>query len=297
MKVIFWGTRGSGAATGREYMDFGGNTSCVSAEWENGLIVFDAGTGIAGLGEELVRRGFSGEIHLFLSHFHLDHICGLPLFAPAFCPGVQMHVYGYTADKKGVEECVRQVLSPPYWPVAPECYGAQIFWHDVDLQKKDAGAVVRKQQGFLGGSLKAGNNKEGLEWEVKALKAAHPDGGLIYRLEAGGRSVVYGLDCELPECFQEIYADFAKEADLLIFDAAYTDQEYPKVKGFGHATWQQGVAMAKRTKAARTVLAHHRRERTDRELNALDQAVRSQGLQVCFGKEGMEIILQEVCSG
>ena len=101
MKVIFWGTRGSGAAAGREYMDFGGNTSCVSAEWENGLFVFDAGTGIARLGEELIRRRFSGEIHLFLSHFHLDHICGLPLFAPAFVLGYRCMSMDIRLTKKG----------------------------------------------------------------------------------------------------------------------------------------------------------------------------------------------------
>ena len=87
MTVTFWGTRGSGAAAGRDYVEFGGDTSCVSVEWGSQLAVFDAGTGIGRLGEALAGRGFSGELHLFLSHFHLDHICGLPLSGLVFCPG------------------------------------------------------------------------------------------------------------------------------------------------------------------------------------------------------------------
>lgn len=301
MRVTFWGIRGSGPAAGKEYACFGGNTSCVSAEWEDGLVIFDAGTGISRLGEELVRRGFAGELHLFFSHFHLDHIYGLPLFAPIFSPKVKIHIYGNTMGQEGVKERVSRVLSPPYWPVGPDTYGAQIFWHDLQLDPECGRIQIdlkKKQKEESGKDHKSGMEGRDMFMEkplcqVTALRAAHPDGGLIYRLEAAGRSVVYGLDCELPEAFQDIYADFAKKADLLIFDAAYTDQEYAAVKGFGHATWQQGVAMAKRTEAGKTVFAHHRRERTDLELEALDEMVRRQGRNICFGKEGMEILLQE----
>ncbi len=280
MKVVFWGIRGSGAAVGKEYEEYGGNTSCVSAEWGNHLIIFDAGTGISKLGESLVRRGFTGEIHLFLSHFHLDHICGLPLFGPAFSSKVRIHIYGNTTDPGGLKGCVSRVLSPPYWPVAPDCYGARMVWHDLKPGKQGQAEVMEDKDGTAA-------------WMVKALPSAHPNGGLIYRLEAAGRSVVYGLDCELPEEFWEIYRDFACGADLLIFDAAYSEEEYPKVKGFGHATWQQGAAMARHTGAVRTVFAHHRRERTDKELEALNQIVLGQEPKMCFGKEGMEILLQE----
>lgn len=155
-----------------------------------------------------------------------------------------------------------------------------MVWHDLKPGKQGQAEVMEDKDGTAA-------------WMVKALPSAHPNGGLIYRLEAAGRSVVYGLDCELPEEFWEIYRDFACGADLLIFDAAYSEEEYPKVKGFGHATWQQGAAMARHTGAVRTVFAHHRRERTDKELEALNQIVLGQEPKMCFGKEGMEILLQE----
>lgn len=284
MKVAFWGTRGSGAAAGRDYVEFGGNTSCVSVEWGNHLAVFDAGTGIGRLGEALAGRSFSGEIHLFLSHFHLDHICGLPLFGLVFSPKVRLHIYGMGADPGDVETCISQVLSPPYWPVGPDSYKAKVIWHHLKPDETGKPVLVRIEETSPGFAEDCG-------WQVRALPGIHPDGGLIYRLEAAGRSVVYGLDCELPEYFWPVYENFARNADLLIFDGAYTEEEYPAVKGFGHATWQQGVKMARSTGAARTVLTHHRWERTDGELKELDRMVRSRTPKVCFGRDGMEIAL------
>ena len=284
MTVTFWGTRGSGAAAGRDYVEFGGDTSCVSVEWGSQLAVFDAVTGIGRLGEALAGRGFSGELHLFLSHFHLDHICGLPLSGLVFCPGARLHIYGMGADPGAVQSCISQVLSPPYWPVGPDGYKANVIWHDLKPDETGKPLLVRLEN-------KVPGSFPDLGWQVQALGGNHPDGGLIYRLEAAGRSVVYGLDCELPEDFWPVYEDFAKSADLLIFDAAYTQEEYPSVKGFGHATWQQGVRMAESTGAARTVLIHHRWERTDGELEALDRTVRSRSSKVCFGRDGMKILL------
>ncbi len=272
--VRFWGTRGSCAAPFPDRMEFGGNTSCVSVSCEGGLVVFDGGTGIVALGEAL-ERGYQEpetlpEIYIFISHLHLDHVCGLPFFSMFYRRGVKIHLYGQGIDDKGFRELLYQVAGPPCWPIFLEQGKAQVYWHEVE-----AGGVY----GLPG------------EGRVLTMGSDHPDHTLLYRLDIGGRSVVYGLDCEFSEPVQRAYEAFAQGCDLLIFDGMYTEEEYPRHRGFGHSTWQKGVKAEGLCQAGLVCISHHSWGRKDQELERLEAEAEKQNSHCIFARERLGIRL------
>ena len=298
--VKFWGTRGSCPAPYRDRMKYGGNTSCMSAAWEGGLAVFDGGTGIAGLGQYLDGKGESrgmtggiypaGEgagraqvrpgresagsgpipIHIFISHLHLDHISGLPLFTPFFRKDAEIHIYGEARDGMSLEQVLSRVLGPPYWPVTFKDMKARIIWHEVEADREYT---------LKGGAL------------VRTMRAGHPNQCLLYRLERGGNSLVYGLDCELTDTLWDRYREFSRSCGLLVFDAAYKEEEYDAYRGYGHGTWQQGVEMARQCGAGRLCLAHHEWGRRDGELEEIEKTAKKQGINADFASEDRVILL------
>lgn len=297
LSVRIWGSRGSCAAPFSDRMVYGGNTSCVSLHWEEGTVIFDAGTGILALGQwlEEMEKEKQKPIYLFISHLHLDHVIGLPLFPLFFEQGIRFHLYGSGEGEKTFQERLTTLLSPPYWPVSIREFPASITWHE---------------------------GKKGDVWElpggvkVRAMRANHPNDCLIYRLERGGVSVVYGLDCEFSELegadsgelnrkeprdgvvcggesVWEAYKSFARKCSLLIFDAPYTREEYPCYRGFGHSYWEKGVQMAKECQAERLFISHHNWSRSDEELVRMEEELCNQAQKAGIGaemaKEGREI--------
>lgn len=298
--VKIWGSRGSCPSPFADRMAYGGNTSCVSVQWENGLAVFDGGTGLLALGqwlEEGCRLGKIDpglEIHLFIGHLHLDHILGLVLFSRMFKKEASIHLYGPGGEGKSFRKRLAAVLSPPYWPVAVDKLPASITWHDVD----------KEGEWNLPGQVK-----------VRAMESDHPGGCFLYRLDRGGQSVVYGMDCELREEGKKAvemeagkkeekgkgggikarYKAFAKDCSLLLFDAPYTGKEYPLYRGFGHSFWEMGLELAGECGAGDVWICHHNWERTDGELDQighqLHQRAKSMGLSARIAREGDSIIL------
>lgn len=279
VEVEFWGTRGSCPAPFSNRMGYGGNTSCISVSWEEGLAVFDGGTGILSLGRQMEKRGrWDIPIHIFIGHLHLDHIAGLILFPGLFQKDARIHLYGPPSEEESFQTRLSKVLGPPYWPVSVSQVPARVIWHD-------------------GG--------DGDSWElpggglVRAISANHPNGGLLYRLEKEGRSVVYGMDCELGAEdgleYWEQYKRFARDCDLLLFDAPYTQEEYPDFLGFGHSYWEQGIRMAEACRAKRLCICHHNWDREDEALKKaepeLAQQLEKSGGKAWFAREGDRITL------
>ncbi len=283
LRIRFWGTRGSIAAPYSDRMEFGGNTSCVSVDWAEGLAVFDGGTGLVELGrriKEASGRLSSKEtrIHIFVSHLHLDHIVGLCMFPCLFCRDMAIELYGPCEEGLSFRERFWAAMSHPFWPVTMEQTAARITWHDT----KDGDIWI------LPGDVK-----------VKAMSSRHPDGGVMYRLDGKTGSVVYGLDCEPGEeqgDFWKAYEEFARGCDLLIFDAPYGEEEYEAHRGFGHGFWQQGLLMARKCGAGRLYISHHEWERTDGQLAAAEREARRKACDregfVVFAREGACVCLQ-----
>lgn len=272
MEIIFWGTRGSMAAPYPDRMRYGGNTSCVSARWSGGLAVFDGGTGIRQLGMKLMReekedRGLNiKELHIFISHLHLDHVSGLPFFPLLFMKDWKIHFYGEARTEYGFREDLNRSSKPPYWPISFEQAAAEVVWHEIQ-----PGQCME----LPGGA------------RMYAMAADHPNGSVMYRLEADGGSVVYGLDCELTDRVRGPYEEFVRGCDLLVFDGMYTENEYPMVRGFGHSTWLQGVKMSKVCNVGTLCISHHDWGRTDDELDEMEIEMKKLEPRAVFAREGM----------
>ncbi len=242
----FWGVRGSLATPGTDTTRYGGNTSCVEVIADGERLIFDMGSGLRGLGQSL--GGIAGaRATFFLSHYHWDHIQGLPFFAPAFHPGSELTVHGATRHGKSVREILSGLMVTPYFPISLGEMQAKLHFRSIEN----------------GSQIKLG------EATVTARELNHPGGSLGYRVDLGGASVVYATDFEHGTASDDVLVELARGADLLIYDATYTDDEYERARGWGHSTWQVAVRLAQTAGAKRLVLFHHDPSHDDAQVDAI----------------------------
>ena len=221
------------------------------------LLIFDLGTGVRELGEELLRPGKPTRASIFLSHYHYDHLQGLPFFTPIFIPKFAFTVYGAPRQGRSVKDVVSGQMVEPYFPVTADLFRAQLSY-------KDLGSGQRLELGPA---------------TVHTLDLNHPGGNLGYRVECGGRSVVYATDVE-HGCERDLeLVEFARGADVLIIDAMYTEAEYrghhgaAKI-GWGHSTWESAVETANAARVKKLVLFHHEPKRDDEAMDRFVEEVR-----------------------
>jgi phosphoribosyl 1,2-cyclic phosphodiesterase len=270
--VRFWGVRGSIACPGPDTIRYGGNTPCVEVRCGDQLFIFDGGTGIRPLGNALMKGSCAREIHLFLTHCHIDHVAGLPFFAPFFAEECHLHLWaGNLLPSHRLEEVVRKLISAPLFPVDVEVFKAHIEYHD-----------------FRAGEALA--PCPGLTMRTEALD--HPDGATGYRLDFAGRSMAYITDTESrsKEIDQNIIA-LAHKTDLMIFDTTYTDEEIPFHIGWGHSTWRQAIRLANAAKAETLCLFHHDPAHDDAAMDAIGAAADRERPGTIVAKEGLALEL------
>ncbi len=237
MKIKFWGTRGSIATPLPDRMKYGGDTSCVEIiTHEHREIILDAGTGIRRLGEAVMgRKATCKGGALLLSHLHWDHIQGFPFFIPIYDPHFTWQVYGPYRIDQTLEDRLKKQMSDLFFPVILE---------EVSSTLEFIGVV--EEEFHLG------------KTRVIPRFQNHPQGSYGYRIEDGGKSVAYMTDIEHPDDqVPEETRTLAKDADLLIFDAQYTPEEYVKHIGWGHSTWVTACQIAKACNVKQLVLFHH----------------------------------------
>ena len=274
MYIKFWGVRGSVPVPGKETLFFGGNTTCIEVRTDEGkLIIFDAGTGIRALGWELLKLEFGrgeGEAHILFTHTHWDHIQGFPFFMPAYIGGKKdpnnpksvgnkLHLYGASDVDDRLEATLRGQMEHFYFPVALDNLIAEISFHPLQGKVITAGKT-----------------------QITARRLIHPNGVLGYRLQEGNKTVVIATDCEHPTdgSLDANLMELAQGADLMIYDAQYTPQEYnpqqhggegPSKIGWGHSTPQEGVRVAKTAGVKRLVLTHHDPLHNDDFVRSMEQ--------------------------
>jgi phosphoribosyl 1,2-cyclic phosphodiesterase len=270
MRVTFWGVRGTHPATGAQFARFGGDTMCVEVACGDARIVLDAGSGLRALGMAIAAREARSATHLFLSHLHLDHIIGLPQFQPLWQAGSALDIHVGAGHAPGwTEEAALAILRPPYFPVTPPELPAA-----VTVQPFVVGDAVTPTVGVT----------------VRTFALSHGGESTGLRIEWGGRSVCYVTDHEHGDV--DTGARLAKAvagADLLIYDATYTDGEMPSRRGWGHSSWEEGLRLKRRAGVGMVAFAHHDPDRTDGELDVLSEAAASAGANAVFARRGMSI--------
>lgn len=272
LRVRFWGVRGSIASPGRRTLVTGGNTSCVEVRLGDEMVIFDLGTGLRALGVELTGKE-PVRASLFLSHYHWDHIAGLPFFAPAYDPRSRLIIHGATRKGRDVRQILSGQMVDPYFPVGLGALNAHLRF--VPLQ--DGGVA------HVGGGL------------VKAAELNHPGGALGFRLEHEGKAMVYATDFEHGTAADERLVELARGADLLIFDAQYTPAEVAdgplSKKGWGHSTYEIGAQLAKRAGVKRLALFHHAPDRDDRGIERIARLARKLLPGAFAAREGLVVEL------
>ena len=287
MLARVWGCRGSLAAPGEATVRYGGNTSCVEVRLESGhVLVLDAGTGMRPLGTAL-RASTGSELHILLTHLHLDHLQGLGFFQPLFQPGADVHIWGPPSPVQTLAERIAIYLSPPLFPVRLSDVPASVTFHDADEDGVTIGSAV-----------------------VRAGRVTHQGPTVGYRIEEGSRSMAYLPDHEpalggnlaaQPDHWMSGY-DLVRDVDVLFHDAQYLDEEYPHHVGWGHSAIGHALEFAQRSRVGRLVLFHHDPYHTDADLEALlDEARRTidapddwvslayEGMSVDFDATGVRV--------
>jgi len=250
MRVRFWGVRGSIACPGPSTIRYGGNTPCIEVRCGEHVLVFDAGTGLRPLGLELIKDKSISQVDIFITHCHLDHVVGLPFFAPLFRKGYRVRVWaGNLLPANSIERVMRMLMSSPLFPIQIEIFKAAIEFHDFK-----SGDVLRPHENVV----------------LRTAPLDHPDGSNGYRLEHGERTFALVSDTEgFPGKCDNDLLSLADHADLAVYDATYTEDEIVSRIGWGHSTWLRGIRLAEKANVKHLCLFHHDPSHDDDFMDAL----------------------------
>ena len=296
-QLRFWGVRGSYAAPFKTHLGVGGNTSCVEIRSGDHLLVCDAGTGIIPLGNELMQQDKIREMLIILTHWHWDHVCGLPFFVPAFVSDWKINFFGPGDSPKLIEEHVSTQMQAPYFPVGTETWLAETNY------------LTPENDGFQYGPMK-----------IDFSNVHHPGITYGYKIEVNNKTIVYASDneCmfieksvkhrsnEFNEEEHELYKEMVHEehqselnliqdADILIHDAQYTPDDYDKKRGWGHSCYIDTINTAIDANVKELYLFHHDPNYNDTTMEAIlkhsNEIIKEKDASlIChIAKEGMVI--------
>jgi phosphoribosyl 1,2-cyclic phosphodiesterase len=274
MKIIFYGTRGAIPVPEKNFSEFGGNTACLLVKFENGRIaIFDAGTGLRKLGNDLLAQSIEQYDNIFigLTHIHWDHIQGFPFFKPAYDTRRHFTVarYGKGRGAISLANAFETQMQQDYFPVALDKMGAVVTFWEPEILSFTAPSGVH----------------------ILTAEHNHPGGAYGYRITEGTTTLVYCTDVEYVDGIDPNVVALARDADLLIHDAQYTTEELPQKKGWGHSSWEQAVEVAERAGVKRLALFHHDPDHDDAFLLRQERECRHRFPDSFFAREGMEISL------
>ncbi|MBI4164925.1 MAG: MBL fold metallo-hydrolase [Acidobacteria bacterium] len=269
MKLRVWGARGSTPTPESANARYGGNTTCVEVRLENGtILILDCGSGLRGLGKshtaEFGPQPVAG--YIFLTHFHWDHIQGIPFFTPLYKKGNSFFFHSVSLKAEELQGAVEGQMVSPYFPVDMSIMGAVRNFYDIGTEPVDIHGAV-----------------------VSSAQLNHPQGCVAYRVEADGGALVFATDHEHGSAaHDENVRRIARGADVFIYDAQYTPEEYEREKkGWGHSTWAEGVKFARDAGARQLVLCHHDPDRDDRMLDRILREARKQFPNTLAASEGL----------
>lgn len=256
MIIRCWGARGSIPVSGSEYVEFGGDTTCIEIRnADDDVIIIDCGTGIRRLGNRLLREN-RREYSLIMTHAHWDHISGFPFFKPLYRSGTRIAVHGCAFAQSSIKSILSRTMEAPYFPVDLSAVKAGITFSDTCGVPLDIGGL-----------------------HVEPINLSHPNMGFGYSFSEGDKRFVFLTDNELEfqhpkgKSYDE-YLEFCRDADLLIHDAEYTDEEYERTRAWGHSRYRTALRLAMESGAQQLGLFHHNQDRSDAALHTILQDCR-----------------------
>jgi len=270
MSLTFWGVRGTLPTPRQENLRYGGNTACLEIRLPEGdVLFFDAGTGIwpagCALEGELSRNDLT--VSLFLTHFHWDHIQGFPHFTPLRRDHAAITVHG-PAPATTLREILGRQMRAPYYPASLGGAPATMTMSEVGSEP-----------------IEIGNAR------VLPFALNHPQGATGYRVECGGAVIVYASDTEHGDAdADETLRRHARGADILVFDAQYTPEEYAERTGWGHSTWVEGTRVAQDAGVKRLFLFHHDPSHTDAFMDGILAQARQRFEGTAIAQEGTTVL-------
>lgn len=295
MKIKFWGVRGSIPSPGPNTVRYGGNTTCIEVRTDNNeLVILDGGTGIFPLSQTLLRE-LPVTANIFNTHSHWDHIHGLPFFIPIFIPGNRIKLHGSfdPISGEGPERIMAVQMQYSYFPV-----------REAEMKSRFDYVTVMPNEPLEVGTA-----------TITPVLLNHPVVNLGYRIDCNGKSIFFTGDHEphtniydpgddgyaeyqsLIEQQQQSIVKAIKGVDVLIADSAYTIEEYPAKKGWGHGTFDSSIELAQAAGAKILYCTHHEPTRSDDALEkvfaeALARHSSDPGkLEIRLAREGDEIII------
>jgi phosphoribosyl 1,2-cyclic phosphodiesterase len=270
MQIKFWGVRGSTPAPQPENMRYGGNTSCVEVRVGDHLYVFDCGTGFRVLGQALRREFGSRPVsaHIFVSHFHWDHIQGLPFFGPLYDNPENRFEFHCSSRTRSLKQVFEEQMASPYFPVGLKQMQARQSFHDLEEGRIQLDAA-----------------------SLQATWLNHPQGCMGFRLETRDGVVVYATDNEPGHAlFDKNVRKLAAGADVLIYDSQYLPEEYEaRRRGWGHSHWREAVNVVMESGAKELILFHHDPDHNDACIDKVVKEASNYYPRVRAAAEGMQV--------
>jgi len=272
MRIKFWGVRGSTPTPQPENLRYGGNTSCVEVRVGEMIYIFDCGTGFRGLGQQLLQEFVDRPVqaHIFVSHFHWDHIHGFPFFAPLYEKPQDRFVLHGSSRTRSLRQVMEEQMASPFFPVGINKMKARRDFYEIEEGRVAFDGVT-----------------------VQAAWLNHPQGCMGFRLETKDGIFVYATDNEPGDAgFDKNLRKLAAGADVLVYDAQYLPEEYEaRRRGWGHSHWREAINVVMESGAKELVLFHHDPNHTDVCIDRVVKEARNYYPQVRAAAEGMEIVL------
>jgi len=296
----FWGVRGSYSAPFDTHLGVGGNTSCVEIRMDDHVVICDAGSGIIPFGNEMMKQSEIRELLIILTHYHWDHICGLPFFVPAFVPDWKINFFGPGQNSKDIKDSVSAQMRAPFFPVGTETWLANINYIEPPADHKITHGPI----------------------SFTYQNVHHPGTTFGYRIQVNGKTILYISDNEclfLNSAIRQKYGELNSEeqalydaiqreeydselaliqgADILIHDAQYTKEDYKKKRGWGHSCYIDTVNTAIDAGVRELYLYHHDPNYDDTAMEAIGKHAesiikeRNSDLRCHIAKEGMKVDL------